>query len=347
MCRCEDHVGLWRDELSEWLPDELFDAHVHIGPPDIVGPITPERQRQALSTFMSMRWETLAAVYRELYSGKSIRGLIAFPFPQREVDLERANAYLTELMMCEPRVTGFMLSHPTDTAVTSADYQRARDAGVRFSGVKPYADRLGKSNFDATMPEFIPDDLLAFMEEQRLIMMLHTSGLGVGEDACRDYLRSVCRCYPEVKIILAHMGRYTHPSQFTTFMDTSLLDDCPSLYLEMSSVTCADVYEQVLRKPTLRKRMLFGADLPFGLITGVERWSDTHGAVFLTRDSYSWSDARMNAEFAEERKQLTHNTYHVIKAFKDALERLEVNDTEADSIKQDVFCRNAIAMLGG
>ena len=150
-----------------------------------------------------------------------------------------------------------------------------------------------------------------------------------------------------MKIILAHMGRYTCPAQFTTFMDTGLLDDCPSLYLEMSSVTCSDVYEQVLCKPALRKRLLFGADLPFGLITGVERWSETHGAVFLTRDTYTWSDPVMNAELAEERKLLTHNTYHVIKAFKDALAHLDVNETEVESIKQDVFCRNAIAMLRG
>jgi hypothetical protein len=342
---CEDHVGLWENELRDWLPDRLFDAHVHIGPPHIVERPTPERFREALCTFMSMRWETLAHIYSELFSGKTVQGQFAFPFPQREVDLHPANGCLINLAAREPDLAGFLLSHPTDTDATISDYQRAQAAGVRVAGIKPYADRLGKSNFDATMPEFIPDALLEFMASERLIMMLHTAGIGVGDKACRDYLRTTSQRHPDVRIILAHMGRYTCPDQFTSLMESGLLEHAPSLYLEMSSVTSQAVYEQVLRKPELRKRLLFGTDLPFGLITGVERWSDTHGAVFLTRDDYTWSDHEMNAEFAEERLQLTHNTYHVIKAFKDALDAIDLPQGEAETVKHDVFCANALRLL--
>jgi hypothetical protein len=36
--------------------------------------------------------------------------------------------------------------------------------------------------------------------------------------------------------------------------------------------------------------MLFAADHPFGIIIGVEKHSDTRGAIFLTRAEYPWSD---------------------------------------------------------
>jgi len=26
-----DHINIWRDELKEWMPEKIFDAHVHLG----------------------------------------------------------------------------------------------------------------------------------------------------------------------------------------------------------------------------------------------------------------------------------------------------------------------------
>jgi hypothetical protein len=129
-------------------------------------------------------------------------------------------------------------------------------------------------------------------------------------------------------------------------MDTGILQECPSLYLEMSSASCSEVYDRVLKCEELHSRLLFGSDLPFGTITGVERWSPTHGAIFLARDNYAWSDPAMNAEFARERAGLTYNTYHCIKALKDALTRKGFDAVRTGRIKEDVFCGNALRLLG-
>ena len=341
----EDHVGLWADELRAWVPDRIFDAHVHVGPPEVVGEMRPERLREALSTFMSLRWEELLALYEQLYGGKEITGLVAMPFPQREIDLAAANSYLVDLMKRVPRLRGFMLSHPTDTRAAVADYERAEREGVRFVGVKPYADRLGKSNLDATMPEFIPTDLLEFMNGERLIMMLHTSGVGVGDPRNQRFLREVTGRFPDIRIILAHLGRYTEPHQFPGFLASGVLDECPSLYLEMSSATDAELYGKILANEGLWDRLLFGSDLPFGLITGVERWSPERGPIFVARDAYTWSDPAMDREFAAERRELTYNTYHVIKAFKDALGRSGVEPRTAERLKEQVFRRNAESLF--
>jgi hypothetical protein len=344
--RYTDHIGLWEHELRDWLPEELFDVHVHTGPPDVVGPVSPQRRREALSTFMSFPLEELQDAHRCLYGGKKIAGYAAFPFPQREVDLAGANRYMIDAMKRDPRLHALLLSEPVDTGPAIAAYEAALAEGVRFEGVKPYADRLGRSNFDVRMAEFLPDALFEFMAEHNLIMMLHTSGVGVGDPEVRRFLRHAAARYPSVRIVLAHLGRYVEPRQFLDFLDSGTMRDCPSLYLEMSSATRAELYRRILEEG-LWQRLVFGSDLPFGLITGVEKWSERYGAIFLSRDTYSWSDPKMNAEFAAQRKTLTYNTYHVIEAFRQALESLGLNAEEKARIKRRVFCQTAAGLLGG
>ena len=176
-------------------------------------------------------------------------------------------------------------------------------------------------------------------------MMLHTSGMGVGEAVNQAYLRRVTQQYPRVRIVLAHMGRYVRPEQFLAFMDSGVFDECPSLYLGTSSATCPEVYARVLERESRWRRLVFGSDLPFGLITGVEHWSDECGAIFLARDEYTWSDPALDKQFAAERQGLTYNTYHMIKAFKDALESSGAGASLAKQIKEHVFRLNALALF--
>jgi predicted TIM-barrel fold metal-dependent hydrolase len=197
------------------------------------------------------------------------------------------------------------------------------------------------------MAEFLPPAMLRFMDEHGLIMMLHTPGYGVGEKDVRDSLVRILERYPGIRIILAHLGRYVRAGDFLTFLRSGVFYDHPALTLEMSSATDRAVYREILAEPDYHRRLLFGSDLPFGLITGVERWSDERGAIFLSRDTYSWSDPAMNAAFSEERKALTYNTYHVIKAFKGAMEDLAFDDDEAGRIKERVFRLNAVDLCAG
>jgi predicted TIM-barrel fold metal-dependent hydrolase len=339
-----DHVGLWAGELAAWLPEAIFDAHVHLGPPEVMGPIHPERRSLPLATFTSLTWEELQDWYPRLFRGKQIAGTVVFPFPTREVDIDRANRYIIDAMHKSPAVKGFLVAHPTDGEVSRAIFAEALAQGVRFAGVKPYFDLLGKGVFECTMPEFIPEDLLRMMNDEGLVMMLHTSGRGMCDGVNQDYLRNVMQRFPRLRIVLAHMGRYLEVEQFHRFCDTDLLD-YPALYLEMSSATLPEVYVRVLRLPHVRRRLLFGSDLPFGLITGVEAWSERTGPIFVTRDRYLWTDPHTQESSPVRPESLTYNTYHTIKAFKDGLESLGLAAAEVEAVKQAVFCGNAAALF--
>ena len=267
-------------------------------------------------------------------------GIFGFGLPSREINIDAANDYIISLMREEESFKGFALADPYDTKKIIRSFEKAVKAGVRFSGVKPYYDFLGKSNFDTTMGEFIPRDLLDFMNSEKLIMILHTSGVGMGESDNQEFVISMAKEFPRIKIILAHMGRYTKAEQFYDFLNSDVMS-YPSIFLGTSSVTERGVYKRLLSRADLHDRILFGSDLPYGLITGVEHWSDTAGAVFITRDDYPWSDNKLNQQYANLRGTLTYNTYHAIKALKDAIGDLNLAPDDIEELKQKIFCDNA------
>jgi predicted TIM-barrel fold metal-dependent hydrolase len=125
---------------------------------------------------------------------------------------------------------------------------------------------------------------------------------------------------------------------------SSVLDH-PNVYLEMSSAASAHVYELTLSRRDLWDRLMFGSDVPFGLITGTEYWSEPHGPVFLPRDDYAWSDPELNARFANERRGMTYNTYHTIAALKQAMDRLNLAKAEEEKLKSAIFAGNAQRFL--
>ena len=336
-----DHVGLWADELKAWVPDRIFDAHVHLGrKEDVVKGFSAERRRNALTTFSHLTLDEMRDWHGALYSGKEVAGVFAFPFPLQEVDFARANAYIAETMKACPAVKGFLWTNQKDLKLTIDSFKAAERRGARFMGAKPYYDLLGKSNFDTSMEEILPRRLLEFIDAERLVLMLHTTGKGVGDGKVRAYLQLICDDFPHVRIALAHMGRHLSVADFEAFMGSALREN-PAVFLEMSSSSEAEIYRMVLADRQLRGRLLFGSDIPFGLITGMERWSDTAGAIFQTRDKYSWSE-----DGSHGYQDMTYNSYHVLKALKDAMESLALSQEESSALKSGVFLDNALNLVG-
>ena len=114
------------------MPNEVFDAHTHLGPADAMGQPSPERLKEALCTFTSFDDEQTRAWYRQLYCGKSIVGRIAFGFPLREVDIQGANDYVASVARSDPSVIPFILADPHDVSATIAQFDATLKQGIRF-----------------------------------------------------------------------------------------------------------------------------------------------------------------------------------------------------------------------
>lgn len=335
-----DHIGLWENELRDWVPENIFDAHVHLGPYEIMKEISPERAKEPRCEFKGFTWEELLRAYESLFSGKKILKSCVFGFPLLEVDIKAANRYVADLMAVNPDIYGLLLSDPFNTGKTVDQFYSMKDAGIRFRGVKPYFDFLGKPNIQTKVEEFVPADLLEFMNKEKLILMLHTAGEGMCEERNQKFLRDIAEDLPEIKVILAHMGRYVYPEQFFRFMDSGVAE-LQQVFLDVSCANSPAVYEKALANPKLWEKLLFASDMPFGMVTGIEKeWT------FITRDDYVWSDPAIQKQFARERQKLTYNTYHVIKSIKDSMELLGITGQEAVRLKENIFSKNAFRVFG-
>lgn len=318
-----DYGLWWERELRDWVPERILDAHVHLGPPEAMAPIRGERVGVPLTSYTSLTWSELEPFYRDLYSGKTVDGLIAFGFPFQETDLEVANRYIADLICECPQITGFIVADPLDVPRTIAQFETAKRRGVRFRGVKPYYDLLLRNLTNSVQvsdtAEFVPDELLAWMNRESLSMMLHTCSIGMGDIRCQRWVLRTVEKYPNVKIILAHMGRYFEQEQFFSFFDSGLMDH-PSLFLETSDAMAPDVYRRMFTRPDWCERLVFGSDLPYGLFNSGDR-----------TDAHSPSPA--------------YNTYHVINAIKVALENSALSLSQRQQIKSDIFFNNATERL--
>ena len=339
----QDHVQMWKNELKSWVPETIFDGHIHIGVKEAVGRIHKARLKEPLTTFSCLPYEEAVQWYENLYQGKTVIGMVACGFPLKEVNIEAANNYIVSLIEKDERIRGFILANPKDTQQTIDELKKAEDKGCKFAGVKPYYDLLAKdilhSSLATTIDEFLPVDLLQFMNEQSLPMILHASSIGMGDKTNQDYVTFIAKEFPCINIVLAHMGRYENLEQFYSFFDSGCLE-YPSVYLEMSSATEPKVYERVLRNKDLWTRLIFGSDLPYGLIQGVEYHSKETGPTFISRIRYPWSDLELETQYAHLIEKLTYNTYHTIKALKDAIDSLDLSTEDLPILKENVFCNN-------
>jgi len=337
-----DHINMWQNELREWVPANIFDAHVHIGKREFMqNDFSSERLKQALSSYSHMDYDSMKCWYEKLYSGKKVNGSFVFPFPIYEINLEKANDYIIRIMKSDSAVKGFLWTDPLDIERNVKIFRIAEKEGVRFFGVKPYYDILRKDNFKTKMIEILPAKLLDFINSESLVIMLHTTGKGVCEEGVMDYIRHMTDKYKNIRIILAHMGRFLSPRDFEKFMKSDLPDN-PAVFLDTSSATMKEVYMMAFSNRKLWSKILFGSDFPYGMITGTEFWSETAGAIFRTRDKYTWSET---GSYGYD--NLTYNTYHAIKALKDAMDSLRLTEEEQITLKNNIMLNNALRLLAG
>ncbi len=335
----QDHPGLWKNELEQWMPENVFDAHIHLGRREFMTKdFSADRLKIALSSFGHMTIEELDDIYAELYPGKNIVGMFAFPFPFLEIDPDAANSYIIKLMKQDRRVKGFIMPHPASISDVMKTFDAAEKEGVRYSGVKPYFDLLGKCRADTKLHEILPEKLLSFMNSEELLLTLHSTDGGIGDENIINSLARIVERFPNIKIILAHMGIYLKERDFESFMK-SALPDSENIFLDTSFASEKSVYDAALSHAGIRKRLLFASDNPFGLMTGGEFFTETGDAILMTRDKYTWSGDDSYGY------NMTHNTYHCLKALKDAIEDIEKDLSKRKVIKNDIFMNNALSII--
>ncbi len=330
----------WQRHLEDWVPKRVFDAHTHVNEPRFrVVERTEEMRRQYWVNEVS---EPIGAAeaercYQTVLPGREF-SCLAFGHPSQDYDIEGSNASLKE-EAAKRRWLHLLVSRPEWTADQLNEQLDASGA----LGLKPYYAMIPNQDpatrdkyLEASIFEFLPHRQLEVLQQRRACVVLHVpkaARLGHPENIAE--IKQIRRQYPQVRLIIAHLGRsYTLPHAQEAL--PQLADD-DGLHFDNSAVLNPDVHRFALE--TLGpSRILYGTDNPIFYMRGRRQWK---GTTYINRTSYPFH-FNQDREPPEVEAAYTLYMYEALRALKSACEALSLGADDVEAI----FCGNAQQVLG-
>jgi len=261
--RTNEIQRVYTEEIQPWLPEKIWDCHVHVTLKDHIGGVSPERYARiwALELGEEHSWEQLEHNQRQLFPNKEVHSLV-FGNVYREVDIEANNDYvLTGSNDPANRSIPLVVTRPTWSG-ERVDSELERG----FVGIKPYPDLVPLDHQEMSIFDFLPREHLAAVDAKGAVLMLHLPRAGrIADPENIRELRVISEDYPNARIIVAHVGRaFCLPTAERALPD---LIDCPNLVFDIAANLNSEVmaYALDLLGPS---RLLYGSDLPMAMMRG-------------------------------------------------------------------------------
>ena len=316
----ESDREFWEEELADFVPQRVFDAHCHLFDPAQMRPEAPPTPRSYADL------ETLRAWGRFMFPGRRMNFLL-LGMPKVGIDVEKHTEMLAAQVALDPSSRANRLVTPScDTSRIEEDIKRAG-----FIGLKPY--RVFSSTGDTDycrIHEFLTHEQMELADERGLWVTMHLSRPGgcADEENLADLEEYTTRRYPRIKWILAHCAR-----SFTYWPIREAIDrlrEMPNIWYDLSAVTTMPPFLTLFRKEDL-KRIFYGSD-------GVDS-AFFHGKyVPFGRYWYQVEPDEAHFSFAHTDARPVLCIYEQIMAMKQAA---EIAGLSRDDI-EGIFWRNAL-----
>ena len=323
--------AVYETELKDFLPEKIFDAHVHLFDESCLpqGYEFPEKDccrkfgdkftlKQCLEYIRTMLPE------QDFY-------LNSFGFPSVEFSLDSGAQY-TGSISDNKRYFGMAMVSPRDSI---ASVQK-RVSTNRLIGYKPYLNFVDwKMKDEITIFDMLPDEQMEYADANGLAVTLHIPRPGrLADPVNQQQMIELCRRYPNVKIIFAHIGRAYYLQNVIGCLDG--IAGCSNAYIDTAMVNHEGVLEYAFNKFP-RERILFGSDTPIALLRGKSVEINNQYAYLMGED-YQIGSAIYDAGHAVE---FTSFYYEQLRAIKLAAGRAGLSGTEVENI----FLGNAFRLF--
>ncbi|MFA6110235.1 MAG: amidohydrolase family protein [Candidatus Latescibacterota bacterium] len=239
---------IWDEELEDYVPAEILDAHVHLWSEahkgELTGPPTGLR--------LELGYAGLADWCAKLFPGRRIH-FLALGTPLPGMDVAAHNRWLADQAAQDPESAASMVVTP------ASDPDEVAEQVVRlgFVGLKPYRS-FAPDLTNARIADFLPDRLVEVADHFGLAVTLHLSRKdGAADPVNQQDLARLTARYPRVQWILAHCAR-----GFNAFMlerSLEVLRDLPNLWYDTSAVTELRSHYLLMQRED-RRRVAFGSD---------------------------------------------------------------------------------------
>ncbi len=331
---------IYEEELRDFLPDRIFDVHVHMSLVSHFGEekINPNEVKRIV-TWPSLvakqnSIEDLQETYRLFFPGKECRALMFSGAGHQEV----VNQYVSDAS----KQSGFpalYFSHPNQSA--DQIEEEIRKGG--FLGLKSYLDLSPKYIPEAEIRiyDFFPRHQLERLNEMGGICMLHIPRHGRLKDPVNiQQILEIKRDFPRILLVVAHVGRaYTAGDIGDAFTQ---LEQAPDLMYDFCANCCEHAITEVIRSAG-PKNVMFGLDLPV-LRMRTHRIEENGTYINLIPPGLYGDpsqDSHLREVSAEEAEKITFFAYEELLAFKRAAKTLGLTREDIE----DIMCNNAERMV--
>lgn len=241
---------IWEEELEAFVPDRIFDAHVHVWSDDFLPSDSPTRGTRAFADLGVQR-----AWAHRLYPGREVCFLMLGTPLATDLDTDGHNAFLAREVAKDPHSRASMIVRPGMTPQQLAGTVER----YGFVGLKPY--RLMSVTGDVVecrITDYLPEELIEVADDKGLFVTLHLSRRrGCADEENLTDLAYLTSRYPKVRWILAHCAR-----SFASWMIEQAIDrlrSLPGIWYDLSAVSDVMTF-YVLFGQERPERLLFGSD---------------------------------------------------------------------------------------
>lgn len=331
----------YETRIKDWLPDHIIDAHNHAHLKKFyLGDTLYKQNRGALWPLLAAEEnsvENIEESFRNLFPDKKVTPLM-FGKVSRAYDVEACTNYVID--ECKKRDWPYL--YVTRPEWTAQDFeQRIMNSGAKGAKVYLNFSPMYIPSNEIRIFDFIPHHQLEVLNQHGWVLMLHIPRAGrLGDPVNIAEMIELNRKYPNVKTIIAHIGRaYADKDVGDAF---ERLEEAPGLIFEFSANCNGNVMEKMI-KSVGPKRIIHGSDSPI-LRMRMGRIIENGTYINLVRKGQYQGidlDPHMREITGPEADSLTYFTYYQIDAFIQAGLRCGLNKADF----ADVFYNNAARLL--
>lgn len=318
--------ALISNEILDFIPERIYDIHAHL----YSAPHFDEGAFLFLQKCSSLNLATYRKAMSQTLGERKIDGLF-FGLPHKSGDRKAINEWFYREVddSDSTKNRALKLVSPADSP---EELIKDLKSGL-FCGVKVYhvyADRPDTMN--ASITEYAPEWMWEILNETSGVLMLHiVRHHGIADKNNQKELRRLCRTYPKVKIILAHIARsFNYRNAKRGLYEISDLDN---VVLDTSAICETEAFATAF-EVLGPQRILWGSDYPV---------SELRGRCVTTGDSMFWLHPHIlkPEHHSPTGVDMTLIGIESLLALKEACENYGLNRSDI----QDIFYNNASKLL--
>ncbi len=321
---------VYQEELKDFLPEKIIDMHVHVYKKEFRE--KPMANKWTSKVSLENPLEDLHQTFEDLFPDKKMRAVM---MTMPSINLDKGNAYIKECI--DKGECGLFCTKYNTTR------EEIVDAIVNqgFVGIKPYLCNAAPyiPVNEVRIFDFLPHEHLKLMDELGGIVLLHIARDQRLKDPVNiAQLMEIEEKYPNVKLIVAHIGRAYSPEDLGEAFET--LKHTKNMMFDFVATTFDEAIEECL-KAVGPKRLMYGTDLPIAKMR-MRRISENGIYKNVILKGY-YGDVSGDIHMLEvENEDLTNFAYEEIRAFKRVSEKLGLSREDISNI----FYGNASKLFG-